>query len=648
MDQCKDFLLLLDSSDNEIVREGAFRAGEQRCASAVPKLAELLTRNHLGVQEAAESSLRKIGGKAVVQAVLPLLRSDEAPVRNLSMDILREVGHEDLQSLVKLLHDEDPDIRIFMADILGTSNNLLGVQALCDALLKDSEVNVRYQAAVSLGTLGFEEAAGCLNKAMEDDEWVQYAVIESLTKIKHNSSVEALVRALDKASDLVASMIIDALGEMGNVKAVTMLLKRMDNSATALRNKICKAVVNILGGKSLKLLTSEEREKFRLYLLVALEDEDVEVQDAAILGLSYVGGEKASTGIIKIAAALDPEMDQERLAECIDCLARIGISEALRVGLKAEDGRKAGVCVQALARFSEKGDEAAQKDAANILEDVFWGVEQAVQRQIIRVLANISTEEDKAFFVEVMERHPDATTVKGAVYFLGERMKFPDAADLIFPLLDHQYDDVKEAALEALIAIDGSDVHARFVDLFESDDPMHRLMATYALGRINPSENVEILRRALEDEIPDIRKVALESFAEVCLEADEWAKIIVPKLNDESRDVRLTLIELMGRCYCEEFAIRLQDALNDEDDWVRIRAIDALGQHKATEAVPKLVEMLDSPNRFVTMKAIEALGNIGGTMAFRSLLEISNSDDYELVRAAEDAIMIIQEEEENR
>ena len=230
MADCTEYLALLKSDDKEIVREGAFRAGEDNCVEAVSMLAELLQTNHLGIQEAADSSLRKIGGKETVQAVLPLLRSDDAPVRNLSMDILREVGSHDLAALIALVHDEDADIRIFVSDILGSTGNVLAVEPLCDALLKDPEVNVRYQAAVSLGELGMSEAAGCLNKAITDEEWVQYSVIEALTKIGHSSSVDALVKALDTASDLVASMIIDSLGEMGNVKAVTMLLKRIEES----------------------------------------------------------------------------------------------------------------------------------------------------------------------------------------------------------------------------------------------------------------------------------------------------------------------------------------------------------------------------------------------------------------------------------
>lgn len=645
MADCTEYLTLLKSDDKEVVREGAFRAGENNCVEAVELLAELLQANHLGIQEAADSSLRKIGGKETVRAVLPLLRSDDAPVRNLSMDILREVGSQDMPSLIELVHDDDADIRIFVTDILGSTDNVLAVESLCEALLKDPEVNVRYQAAVSLGELGKPEAAPCLNKAMQDEEWVQYSVIEALTKIGHASSVDALVKALDGASDLVASMIIDSLGEMGNVKAVTMLLKRIEESPTALRNKIVKAVVRILGGKSLTLLSSDERERFREYLLVALEDEDADIQDAAIQGLAYVGGEQASSGILQIASGLDQDRDQERLTTILGYLAEIGMTMALKDGLMSDDQSLAQVAVQAMSQIAPENC-VHEHEVCEVLMGAFWEVGLPIQRQIVSVAASRGNEGAKDFFIRILDEHTDGTVLKSAVYLLGEKLQLAEVADKIFALLDHQYDDVKEAALDACIAINGPEVVARFVDMFSSEEPIHRLMAVYALGKMGVEDNLEILKQALEDEIPDIRKVAVESLGEGCVVHDDWRSMVLDRLSDESKDVRLTVIEVMGHCFVDEYVPHLISALDDADDWVKIRAIDALGEHQAQDALPKLTGMLESPNRFVVMKIIEALGNIGGTAAFRSLLDITNSDEYELVSAAEEAIAKIQESQE--
>ncbi|NDV18767.1 HEAT repeat domain-containing protein [Pseudodesulfovibrio sp. JC047] len=645
MVECSEYIVLLGSDNKEVVRESAFKAGENNCVEAVPKLAELLQTHHLGIQEAVDSSLRKIGGKDVVLAVIPLLRSDEAPVRNLAMDILREVGHQDIGSLVDLIDDADADIRIFISDILGSTKSPLAVPPLCDALLKDPEVNVRYQAAVSLGELGMDEAIPSLNKAIGDEEWVQYSVIEALTKIGHASSVDALVKALDTASDLVASMIIDALGELGNVKAVTMLLRRMSDSPTALRNKIVKAVVKILGGKSLTLLSSDERERFRRYLLVALRDEDVEIQDAAIQGLAYVGGEEASRGILQIAGALDQDRDQDRLQSIIAFLAEIGMTEALKEGVLGDDPGVAKVAVQVLSQIAPS-ECVAQNDVCGVLMDAFWKVALPLQRQIVSAIAQRGRPQTKDFFIRVLADHTDGTVLKSAVYLLGEKLQLAEVTENIFPLLHHQYDDVKEAALDACIAIGTQDVQKRFQKMFVSDNAVERLMAAYALGKFESEDNLAILQRAVEDEESDVRRVAIEGLASFTEFRDAWLPLVLQRLNDESKDVRLTVVETLGQNYDGETLPHLIDTLDDEDDWVKIRAMDALGEHGAQEAVPLMIDMLQDSNRFVVMKAVEALGNIGGPKAFAALLQVTNSDEYELVSAAEEAILRIQEAQE--
>ncbi len=638
MTDCSKVLEDLKSDDNEVIREAAFQAGEMECAEAVPVLAELLKSNHLGLQEAADHALRSIGGKGAVQAVVPLLRSDDAPVRNLSMDILREVGAQDFPSLVELVHDEDPDIRIFATDILGSTDSFMAVDPLCDALLKDPEVNVRYQAAVSLGDLANPAAARCLNKAMQDDEWVQYAVIEALAKIKHSSSVDALVKALNTSSDLVASMIVDALGEMGNIKAVTMLLRHLDKAPTALRNKIVKSIVSILGGKSLKLLSSVEREKLREYMLIALKDEDEDVQDAAISGLSFVGGEKATEEVLSIACELNPDRDRDRLAKIIEDMSNLKFNSAMEEALKSENTQKAALAVELMARLDDPAVPAA-------LMGAFDHSDRDVKRGILEALVATAGEEAQEFFEGVLENEQDGSMLKSAIHFLGGKQRDENAINGIFAQLSHPYDDVKEAALDACVMIGGEEVNSRFVELFNSDEPIDRLMAVFAMGKINALGNLEYIKRALEDELPDVRKIALEALHDCASDADSMS-LVFSRLHDENREVRLTVVELLGNCYRKEVIPYLIQALQDDDDWVQIRAAEALGEHREESALPQLITMLDSPHKLVALKVIEVLGTIGGTMAFQALLEASNGDaDPEILQAAEEAISRIQEEQ---
>ncbi|MDE5831633.1 MAG: HEAT repeat domain-containing protein, partial [Desulfovibrio sp.] len=146
-----EILEALQSGDNEITRDAAFNAGDLALEAAVPLLCERIKSENIGVQEAAEYALRKIRGPRAIEGLLPLLKSDEAPVRNVAMDILREIGVDGIEKMQPFLKGDDPDLRIFISDILGYCRGHQSALLLSDALLKDPEVNVRYQAAVSLG-----------------------------------------------------------------------------------------------------------------------------------------------------------------------------------------------------------------------------------------------------------------------------------------------------------------------------------------------------------------------------------------------------------------------------------------------------------------------------------------------------------------
>jgi len=639
MTDCKEILAMLKSAETDVLREGAYLAGEEHCEDAVPLLVEMLKSSNIGVQESADNALRKIGGKEVVNGVIPLLRSDDAPVRNGSMDILRALGSHELQSIIPLLKEEDVDIRIFATDILGSAGNIMAVAPLCEALLKDPEVNVRYQAAVSLGDLGLPEAAKCLNQAMRDEEWVQYSVIEALAKIRHSSSIDAMVKAMSHSSELVVSMIIDALGDMGNVKAVSLLLSRMESSPTALRNKIVKAIVKILGAKLVNLLPKDARANFREYLLVALEDEEEEVQDAAIIGLAVMGGDDAAAGVFAIASKLDPDQEQDRLDHILDSLAQMGVTAVLKNALRSDDAPVALLAVEVLGRVSSP-------EVESVLVNSFWQNPIAVQRAIIVILARIAGQGSVDFFMDLLAKHNDGKVLKSAASFLGQKLHYAPASDILFDLLDHQYDDVKEAGLDACVAIGGEDMQERFRALFSGTDPVKRLMAVYALGKIDAAANLALLKIALEDENPDIRKHALQAVATQCYESEVFVELLAPRLMDENRDVRQTVVEIMGQCFSPEIVPHLRNALSDEDDWVKVRALEVIGQHKIAEAIPEIVAHLENPNKLVAIRAIECLGSIGGTAAFQALLSISSSEDYELMEAAESAIARIQDEQE--
>ncbi len=638
-EQTPNILELFSSSDPDELRAAAFEAAASKMADAVPHLVRLIQSSNLGVQEAAEDALRSIRGPDAVRAVAPLLRSDEPSVRNSAMDILREIGEDDMKVLGNLLSDTDPDVRIFAADILGTSKAHSAMTLLAEALLSDPEVNVRYQAAVSLGELGNPAAAQALSNAMQDEEWVQFAVVEALSKIRAESCLDILVKALPASSGLVASTIIDALGEMNNLKAVPLLLQQLDNASGPLRNKAVKAIVQILGARSLGLLAPKEQEKFQSYLLAALDDEDEEIIEAVLTGLSGMGSPVTTRAVLKHGARLDPARQHDLLISVVRCLVSMGFNTALSDAFRDPDEQLARLAVEACCNMSSDV-------AVDPLIEAFHDFPRDVQRVAIDYLAKQGSERHIAFFRDVLERDDtDAHVLKGALAFLGQKVRCAECGETIVSFLTHPYDDVKEAALESAIALNDPAVNARLAAMYREDEPLLRMMAVYAMGKIGVKDHFEDLTAALEDEVPDIRKVALEALAEDRIAFMERLPLLAPRLSDENREVRLAFVEVLGNCTENAATELLFQALDDPDDWVRIRAIEALARRRMVSAVPHLVKMLETSGLMVMLKIIEALGAIGDNVAFRTLLGVMGHEEPEVQQAAAEAIARIREEQ---
>lgn len=625
----------LKSDDSDVVRSAAFAAGEMKLEEAIPLLCECVQQENLGIQEACEFAFRKIRGSKTVNAILPMLTSDDAQIRNISMDVLREIGVDDIAAMQTYLDGDDADLRIFITDILGHCKNHQSAVLLGDILLKDPEVNVRYQAAVSLGNLAFPESVDALCKAMQDEEWVQFAVVEALSKIKEASAITAMVTLLPKSSMLVSSAIVDALGEIGDIKTISLLFNALENVNTAMRHKIVKAIVQILSEKSLSLLPKESQDKLSTYLLDALSDNDEDIQFAALQGLSTIGNEHSTEVIMDLAVTIDPDTNTELYEEAIKSIASIGYNNVIRDALRSEDEHKIMVAMEACQLMDSH-------QALDEIKQLFWRVGPELQRAAVTEVAQLGDCSDMPFFLSIMDESSDSEVLKNALIFFGHQTTCPDVEDIIFNQLDHQYPDVREMALEACINLHSHRLNERFRKLSASDDATHRMMAIYALGRYNVQDNIMEITTALEDEDPGVRRVAVEAFLNIGTNAERYLPRLQVRMRDENKDVRLALVDLFGEIGSISVMPYLLNALNDENDWVRIRAIDALAKNRIAEAVPTMEEMLKESNPMVIFKIIEALGKIGGNAAFTVLLGLMEHENQEIKHAAADAVAAIQ------
>jgi HEAT repeat protein len=114
----------------------------------------LLTESVPRVREALFTSLTRIGTLQSVDAILPLLRVDDANLRTGALDALRSMVSVVREHLPALLTDDDSDVRVLSCEIARGLPSEEATQLLCDLLAREHNLNVCAAAIEVLTEVG--------------------------------------------------------------------------------------------------------------------------------------------------------------------------------------------------------------------------------------------------------------------------------------------------------------------------------------------------------------------------------------------------------------------------------------------------------------------------------------------------------------
>jgi HEAT repeat protein len=138
----------------------------------------LLAEQDPRVREALLTSLTATPGEAAVSALLPLLRSEDAQLRNGAIEALAAMPQAVGPRIGALLRDADPDVRIFTVNLLGELRHDQVVTWLMQVLQHDGGVNVVAAAIEVLAEVGAPEHVAPLRAATQrfaSDPFIAFA-----------------------------------------------------------------------------------------------------------------------------------------------------------------------------------------------------------------------------------------------------------------------------------------------------------------------------------------------------------------------------------------------------------------------------------------------------------------------------------------
>jgi HEAT repeat protein len=450
----------LESDDLEIRQAAVIALGRIGDRACVPQLIPLLQVPELAIE--AASALARIGDRRAYEPLLQLLPHDRAAVRQAVIGALNSLGHPRMpKDIQKLLTDSNPHTResaLRIASYFGYSEC---VPLLIDRL-NDGNENVRRAAVESLSNFEDERVMPLLQNALRDPSAkIRTAAAQSFGHLENPAYVSDVIRALSDPDAWVRYYAARALGQIRSPESLDPLAVTLrEDEAPQVRIAAAEALGSIGGRRAVSILAA----------VVSAEDRDL--GRAALLALGVIGHPDA---LGPIASALRSN-DSSRRLDAVHALAMRRDSQAAEsLQWAAAADREAAV---AEAAIEELGRMATPESIASLLrlasdrrfrERAVDAISRLGSKHLERITAGLSS--------------PHLETRRAVVDALG-RMRHPSASESLRTALDDEWPEVRLAAVVALKRLGSLFSERKVWNMVYTDpDPGVRTAAEQALQR---------------------------------------------------------------------------------------------------------------------------------------------------------------------
>ncbi|MDH4230776.1 MAG: HEAT repeat domain-containing protein [Nitrospirota bacterium] len=275
-----------------------------------------------------------------------LRNHDDALLRNASMETYRALGIRAVDSLSSLLRDDDAEVRLFAANVLGDIGHAAAVSSLVKAV-NDPDANVRIASAEALGKIRDENALDALGRTLDDEPWVAMAGIQAIGDIGGEKALVLLYACLDLEE--YRGFVISAIAAAGNRGSIKYLTPFIENPAHVFHSELAlEAIIRIAERESIRLKSENFKELVPM-LLAAVSSPDADTRKPAFIALCWSGDARGIPYFIKAIR------DEEFAEYAIDGLLSTGIkaAPALVEALRDSEGDHRVLLAKVLSMLGE-------------------------------------------------------------------------------------------------------------------------------------------------------------------------------------------------------------------------------------------------------------------------------------------------------
>ncbi len=286
------YLKILSSDSSEARRLAIEALGELGDQRAIEPLLKKLGEN--SYREIAEA-LKKLGAtpEQMVEGYLKALSSNSSYDRRSAAAALGKLGdRRAVEPLIARLEDENSSVRRSAAEALGELGDKRAVEPLLKKLEKDYYYALK-ATANALGKLGDRRAVEPLLKKFGEDGYSEIAAALKKLGASQEQMVDGYLEALSSNSFDASRSAAEALGKLGDKRAVGPLIARLGDDDFNVRKSAAEALGKLGDQRAVEPL------------IARLGDKDFSVRHLAVMALNKLGAspEQMVDGYLKVLSS---------------------------------------------------------------------------------------------------------------------------------------------------------------------------------------------------------------------------------------------------------------------------------------------------------------------------------------------------------
>lgn len=591
-------LRAMRSTNDEIRYFATIALGNSKVPQGVSLLLKALGDERWRVRRAASDALVKYGEAVITPLQQVLTETEDEDVRFWTIKTLGKLGPKAQKYLIEALKNGDRQRRYVIAAALGESGDKRIIKILIESL-GDPDWTIRKSATMALAEIGDNAINMMLDYLGGPNEEIRDGCLRALVKAG-NDSLQKLFDEIVRMDENKRFLIRNSIIKIGN-RVVEPLMRLFKNSAPDVQVFAAAALGEIGNPRAVPVLVS------------GLSNENWNVRRSCSYALTEIG----ERGVDIIADALSSPNDDVRywVTRILESIGEAGVPHLV----KALKDRNREIRFFAAKALGTSFDPNVARSLVNALADEIWGVRRAAAESLCN-LDNLPIEEILRYIPS------DNEDIRYWIIHVVKKvgLKYKNR------IIDAMHKGDSELRLYACQAA-GMINHECFIEpltrSLSDDSEWVRVYAAISLGQIGDPKSIIPLIRCFSDRNTEVHRSVLEAF-------NRLGNIVITELikctESDDSELKSNAVKILAEMNIQQGLDSIILLTDDPNELVRINSVEAISAYPCAKTRSILKNALDDKNSKVRVAAIKSIARLGTVEDMGLLMEYYASNRGEL------------------